>query len=154
MTWTTSARRTWQLNPGIAIHLTERFSAPALENEVTRLVRSKPLAYIDVPDALKFSIGDGLDPAFRRDLRVRIPSHIPIVLAHVRLAPLAVILNSTDYRHLNIDTATIHSSCTMRTVCWNNIPLILRSSSSLKSFKPYDMTILVRLSHFLPTVSF
>jgi len=59
MTWTTSARRTWQLNPGIAIHLTERFSVPALENEVTRLVRSNPLACIDVPDALKFRLGMG-----------------------------------------------------------------------------------------------
>ena len=70
-TWTMFAGQTWQLNPGIAIHLTRRFSVPALENEVTRLVRSNPLACIDVPDALNFLVGDRLDPAIRRDLRVR-----------------------------------------------------------------------------------
>jgi len=65
------ARQTWQLNPGIAIYLTERFSVPALESEVTRLVRSNPLACVDVPDALNFLVGDRLDPNVRRDLRVR-----------------------------------------------------------------------------------
>jgi len=104
-TWTTSARQTWQLDPGIAIHLTERFSVPALESEVTRLVRSNPLACIDVPDALKFLIGDGLDPAFRRDLRVRIPFHILTVLVHVRLVPLVVVLSSTDHCYFVLRTS-------------------------------------------------
>ena len=44
---------------------------PALEAEVARLVRSNPLACVDVPDALNFLIGDKLDPAVRRDLKVR-----------------------------------------------------------------------------------
>lgn len=69
--WMAFARQTWQLNPGIAIYLTERFSVPALESEVTRLVRSNPLACVDVPDALNFLVGDKLDPNVRRDLRVR-----------------------------------------------------------------------------------
>ena len=68
--WMAFARQTWQLNPGIAIYLTERFSVPALESEVTRLVRSNPLACVDVPDALNFLVGDRLDPNVRRDLRV------------------------------------------------------------------------------------
>lgn len=70
-TWAMFAGQTWQLNPGIAIHLMERFSVPALESEVTRLVRSNPLACVDVPGALNFLVGDRLDPAVRRDLRVR-----------------------------------------------------------------------------------
>jgi len=68
--WMSFARQTWQLNPGIAIYLTERFSVPALESEVTRLVRSNPLACVDVPGALNFLVGDRLDPNVRRDLRV------------------------------------------------------------------------------------
>lgn len=67
----TFARQTWQLNPGIPIYLTERFSVAALEGEVTRLVRSNPLACVDVPDALNFLVGDRLDPTVRRDLKVR-----------------------------------------------------------------------------------
>lgn len=68
--WATFARQTWQLNPGIAIHLIERFSVPALESEVTSLVRSNPLACLDVPEALNSLVGDKLDPAVQRDLRV------------------------------------------------------------------------------------
>ena len=44
---------------------------PTLEAEVARLVRSNLLACADVPDALNFLIGDKLDPAIRRDLKVR-----------------------------------------------------------------------------------
>lgn len=70
ITWTTFARQTWQLNPGIAIYMTERFSVPGLESEVTALVRSNPIACLDVPEALNFLVGDKLDPTFQRDLRV------------------------------------------------------------------------------------
>lgn len=69
-TWTTFARQTWQLNPGIAIYMAERFSVPALENQVTALVRSNPIACLDVPEALNFLVGDKLDPTVQRDLRV------------------------------------------------------------------------------------
>ena len=73
-TWATFAKQTWQLNPGIAIHLTERFPVLALETEVTVLVRSNPLACLDVPEALNFLVGDRLDPSVRRDLRVNLSS--------------------------------------------------------------------------------
>jgi phosphatidylinositol 4-kinase len=68
--WTTFVRQTWQLDPGIAVHLTERFTVPALASEVTSLVRSNPLACLDVPEALNFLVGDKLDSTVRRDLRV------------------------------------------------------------------------------------
>ena len=140
------------MNPGIAIHLTKRFSVPALESEVTRLVRSNPLACIDVPGALNLLVGDRLDSNVRRDLKVRsnliYQRDILALISTSYCGPWSHRL--PRYPSSNVDTAAIHSSCNMHTVHWNNTPLILHFSSFLKSFKPYDMMTLVRLSRISP----
>jgi len=61
---------------------------PALEAEVALLVRSDPLASVDIPDALNFLVGDKLDPTVRCDLKVRYLSLLQDFLAHVRLLHL------------------------------------------------------------------
>lgn len=60
----------WQINPAIAVNLTERFKTPLARNEVAKLVRSSPLEVVDTPEALPFLLGDRLDPNVRRDLKV------------------------------------------------------------------------------------
>jgi len=133
--WTTFARQAWQLNPGIAIYLTERFSVPALESEVTRLVRSNPLACVDVPDALNFLVGDRLDPTVRRDLRVRsCLTYRQDIWAQPRLAPRIVVLGSAGHCHLFLRASipqrptnpAICASCVGATPCQPYI--FLRSS--------------------------
>ena len=97
----TFARQTWQLNPGIPIYLTERFSVAALEGEVTRLVRSNPLACVDVPDALNFLVGDRLDPTVRRDLKVRYSFvYSRDILTQILSAPSVVVPGAAGHRHL------------------------------------------------------
>ena len=79
---------------------------PALEAEVARLVRSNPLACVDIPDALNFLVGDKLDPAVRRDLKVRSNlAFLQDILAHVQLAPLTVVLGLTNHCHLVLRTS-------------------------------------------------
>ena len=79
---------------------------PALEAEVARLVRSNPLACVDIPDALNFLVGDRLDLAVRRDLKVRSNlAFLRDILAHVRLAPLIMVPGPTDHCHLVLRTS-------------------------------------------------
>jgi len=52
--------------------MSERFKFASLRNEVTKLVRSSTLEVLDVPEALLYLIGDRLDPAVHRDLKVHI----------------------------------------------------------------------------------
>ena len=64
-------RMVWQIDPAIAVHLPERFkSYVVVRNEVTKLVRSTTRDVLDIPEALPFLLGDRIDSAVRRDLKV------------------------------------------------------------------------------------
>jgi len=64
-------RMVWQVDPAIAVHLPERFkSYTVVRNEVTKLVRSTTRDVLDTPEALPFLLGDRIDSAVRRDLKV------------------------------------------------------------------------------------
>lgn len=54
----------------MAVHMGERFKVPAVQQELTRLIRSDTKAAIAVPKALHFLLGDKFDPASRRALQV------------------------------------------------------------------------------------
>ncbi|EPQ57891.1 hypothetical protein GLOTRDRAFT_114478 [Gloeophyllum trabeum ATCC 11539] len=67
--WANIVKTMWQLDPVIAIYLTERFRHPALQKEVGKWVRSNTPEVLDVPEALQFLVGDKLDTGVRRDLK-------------------------------------------------------------------------------------
>lgn len=78
---------------------------PALGTEVARLVRSNPLACVDIPDALNFLVGDRLDPAVRRDLKVRSNlKFLQDITVHVRSVSFVVVLGPTNHCHLILRT--------------------------------------------------
>lgn len=61
----------WKINPALAIYLPERFKNPIIQNEVGRWVRSNTRSALAYPGALKYLLGEGLDPSISRDLKVR-----------------------------------------------------------------------------------
>jgi phosphatidylinositol 4-kinase A len=70
--WPSAVRNVWKIDPAIAVHMSERFNAGTLQTEVTRLVRSNTRDVLDVPEALRFLIGENLDTNIKRDLKVDI----------------------------------------------------------------------------------
>ncbi|KAH9952080.1 atypical/PIKK/PI4K protein kinase [Amylocystis lapponica] len=81
-TWINAIRRTWDIDPAIAVFLAERFNHPAVHSEVSRLVRSRTMDVLDAPEALNYLVGDKLDPSLRRDLKcILLWAPIPPVLA-------------------------------------------------------------------------
>ena len=52
------------------MYFAERLKNPIIRNEVGKLVRSSTLDVLDTPEALAFLLGDRLDSAIRRDLKV------------------------------------------------------------------------------------
>ncbi|THH29581.1 hypothetical protein EUX98_g4604 [Antrodiella citrinella] len=56
--WTSTVRKAWQVDPALAVYLTERFNVPIVHHEVGRLVRSRTRDVLDIPEALRFLVGD------------------------------------------------------------------------------------------------
>ncbi|KAH9852668.1 atypical/PIKK/PI4K protein kinase [Lenzites betulinus] len=67
--WISAIRKTWEIDPAIAVYFTERFNYPIVQSEVGRLVRSSTPDVLDVPEALRFLVGEKLDLSVQRDLR-------------------------------------------------------------------------------------
>jgi phosphatidylinositol 4-kinase len=63
----TAIRAAWQIDPAIAIFVTERTRNAAVQQEVVRLVKSNTREALDVPEALRFLLGE---TSTRRDLKV------------------------------------------------------------------------------------
>lgn len=63
-------RIAWSLNPGVAVHLPERFKSPSVYSEVVRLVRSDPGKVEDIPEALTFFVGEEITREIQPQLRV------------------------------------------------------------------------------------
>lgn len=59
--WVGAVRRAWKIIPAVAVHMVERFKVPTVEAELRRLVNEQPHAVLDVPEALRFLVGDSLD---------------------------------------------------------------------------------------------
>lgn len=61
----------------------ERFKHASVQSELTRLVRLEPQRVLGVPEAVKYLIGDHVDPSARAALKVSLSS---CPLMHVRLS--------------------------------------------------------------------
>ncbi|ESK94184.1 phosphatidylinositol 4-kinase [Moniliophthora roreri MCA 2997] len=86
--WSHVIRTVWQVNPAIAIHLSERFKVPVIRNEVSKLVRSSAVDVLDIPEALGFLLGDKLDPTVHRDLKLLLLwAPVPPVIANTFFEP-------------------------------------------------------------------
>lgn len=68
--WSTIIRTLWRLDPAIVVHLAERFKNPSVRHEVGKTVRFNASDVLDVPEALSFLLGDRLDSAISRNLKV------------------------------------------------------------------------------------
>ncbi|KAI0075272.1 hypothetical protein K474DRAFT_1676500 [Panus rudis PR-1116 ss-1] len=80
--WKSVVRKTWQIDPAVAVFLSERFNIPTVHNEVSTLVRSNTREAIDVPEALRFLVGDMLQTNIRRDLKYLVVwAPVPPILA-------------------------------------------------------------------------
>ena len=67
--WSRLTARAWTLSPSMAVHMGERFKQPGVQNEISRLVRGNPKAVVDVPEALHYLLGDGLNQANIKSLK-------------------------------------------------------------------------------------
>ncbi|KAH7879656.1 uncharacterized protein C8R40DRAFT_1158339 [Lentinula edodes] len=71
--WPALIRTLWQLNPAIAVYLTERFKSNVISSEVTKLVRSSTADVLDVPEAFNFLLGEGVELAALLPLWAPVP---------------------------------------------------------------------------------
>ncbi|TBU65484.1 atypical/PIKK/PI4K protein kinase [Dichomitus squalens] len=80
--WTAAIRRTWNIDPAIAVYMAERFSQPAVQTAVSSLVRSNTRDVLDVPEGLHFLVTESLGASVQRDLRyLLLWAPVPPVLA-------------------------------------------------------------------------
>jgi len=68
--WPKIIQQAWKLSPGMTIYMAERFKYAPVETEVTRLVSSEPRKVLDVPEALRFLLGERLDSTAKSTLKV------------------------------------------------------------------------------------
>ncbi|KAF9067556.1 hypothetical protein BDP27DRAFT_1328569 [Rhodocollybia butyracea] len=74
--WAAVIGTLWEINPAIAVHLTERIKLNVIRAEVAKLVRSHTADVLDVPEALTFLLGEGTESS-RRDLKL-LPLWAPV----------------------------------------------------------------------------
>ncbi|KAG0701518.1 hypothetical protein DFH29DRAFT_926376 [Suillus ampliporus] len=80
--WPGIVRTVWEVDPAIAIYLTERFKSPAAHAEVENLVRSNASQVVGTPEALRFLIGDHFRGGQRRELKyIIVWAPVPPVIA-------------------------------------------------------------------------
>ncbi|KAG9126585.1 phosphatidylinositol-4- kinase [Ceratobasidium sp. 392] len=80
--WRNMVRTAWSIDAAIAVHMTERFKRPVVENELTRLVRANPSSALHVPEAVKFFIGDRFARNQKRDHKLLLAwDPVPPVIA-------------------------------------------------------------------------
>lgn len=66
----------WRINPGLVVHLPERFKNVVVERECGRWVRTHNLDVLDHPDALRFVVANRSENNVQRDSKVNFITHI------------------------------------------------------------------------------
>ncbi|KAH8117021.1 hypothetical protein DFH11DRAFT_1687803 [Phellopilus nigrolimitatus] len=67
--WIKEVRTAWKVDPGLVVHLPERFKNATVEREAGRWIRAHSREVMDYPDALRLVVGDKLDRSVQRDLK-------------------------------------------------------------------------------------
>ncbi|EGO21128.1 hypothetical protein SERLADRAFT_452259 [Serpula lacrymans var. lacrymans S7.9] len=110
--WPALIRTVWEVDPSVAIYMTERFKSLAAQGEVGKLVRSNTSEILHIPEALRFLLGDRLEGNARRELK-----HLLI------WAPVPPVIAVTFFERR-----------------YNNDPLILQYAHRVLKQHPVDLT--------------
>ena len=128
------------------MYFAERLKNATIRNEVGKLVRSSTLDVLDTPEALAFLLGDRLDSAIRRDLKVC--DDITICLRH--LTPKISTFFFGHLYHLSLQTPFFNRAITVTRSfyntpigSWNNIQLTSHFSSFPNLCRPFVTMTLV-----------
>ena len=68
--WLTAVRVAWNVDPYLAVHLSERFVSVAMMREIRKLIMANPEDVIESPLAAEIMLGDSLATDFAFQLRV------------------------------------------------------------------------------------
>jgi len=134
--WTPIVRTLWDLDPAIAVYLTERSNNATIRYEVGKLVRSNTIDVLDIPEALTFLVGERLDPLICKELKV------PYSQNFVR--PL--LTHTTQYLLLWAPVPPIVAN-TFFERRFNSDPLILQYAHRVLAQHPVELTFF-----FIPQV--